>query len=281
MTVGTRVIAIRPKNEGFILLTVLWVAIALALMAAGIVYLSRTDRRLAQENLQTAEAKQAADAGITRGIVALLDRGANPPWRIDGTPQRWSFAGIPVQIRIEDELGKIDLNTGADTILHNLLVAQGLDEQRATALVDAIADWRSKSGLKRLSGANAADYRAAGYSYGPRQAPFESVDELGQVMGMNAKLLDRVGPFLTVFSQRPIPDPNTAPPAVLAAMSGSGAPQAKAIGSTFGTTSSIVDLTGRAFTIIATARIRGGAKFKRTTVVRFIDNAHFWIQDWR
>lgn len=277
-------------NGGFILPTVLWIAIALALIAAAVVHINRADQRLARGNLQIAIASEAADAGMTRGIAILLDRRVNPPWRIDGTPKVWKFAGTAVQISIEDELGKIDLNTAADSILHGLLVSQGIAEQQATTLVDAIGDWRSTNGLRRLNGANAADYQTAGYAYGPRNAPFESVDELGQVIGMNARLLDRLSPSLTVFSHHPMPDPNTAPPSVLAALSASGGVHASNVASAdasgsdvaaVGTTSSVVDLTGRAFTIKATAQTPQGTEVTRAAVIRFVDNTHFWIQDWR
>lgn len=277
-------------KNGFVLPTVLWIAIALALIAAAVVHINRADERLARGNLQTAVASEVADAGITRGIAILLDRRANPQWRIDGTPKEWKFAGTTVRISIEDELGKIDLNTATDSILHGLLISKGIGEQQATALVDAIGDWRSTNGLRRLNGANAADYQTAGYPYGPRNAAFESVDELGQVIGMNAKLLDRLSPSLTVFSHRPMPDPNTAPPSVLAALSASGGVHAGNVASAnasgshvavVGTTSSVVDLTGRAFTIKATAQTAQSGQVTRTAVVRFVDNTHFWIQSWQ
>ena len=63
------------------------------------------------------------------GIAALLDRDPARAVPIDGTPWRWSFAGAAVEIAIEDELGKIDLNAASDTLLHDLFRAQGVGER--------------------------------------------------------------------------------------------------------------------------------------------------------
>lgn len=68
---------------------------------------------------------------------------------------------------------------------------------------DRILDWREPGIGKRLNGAKAEDYRAAGIVYGPRKAPFESVEEVKLVMGMTAQLFDALAPALTVYSQTP------------------------------------------------------------------------------
>jgi len=170
-------------------------------------------------------------------------------------------------------------------------------EREAAALVDVIGDWRDPDDLKRLNGAEAEDYRHASYPYGPRNAPFESIDELGQVIGMSEDLLERLRPALTVFSRRPVPNAGIAPRAVLLVLPGIGAGKiddalaargkpagdaGNAGSALLGTSSSIADLTGRVFTIRARARIGDAAEFMRNIVVRFSDGAtgSFWIQDW-
>ncbi len=283
----------RDADSGFALPTVLWIVIALALLATGILHISRTDQRLARGMSGLAQARAAADAGIARGVIALLDREPAHAWRLDGTAQRWSFAGAAIDIAIEDEFGKIDLNAASDGLLHDLLRANGVVEREATALVDRIAGWRAADDPKHLDDA----YRTSGYPYGPRKGAFESVDELGQVIGMTAELLARLTPSLTVFSRLPMPDPTTAPRAVLLVLPGIGAADADAAlaaraiptshagatpGAAPGTNLLIADLTGRAFTIRARARTDDGAEAVRSAVVRFSDGAkwRFWIQDW-
>src|SRR5262249_56768073 len=94
----------------------------------------------------------------------------------------------------------------------------GLSCAAASRLVDKIRDWRDSTGLRRLNGAAAPDYRAAGLSYGPRNGPFQSVDELKLVMDMTPELFRRVEPALTVYSGRQFIDPQFAPREALLAL---------------------------------------------------------------
>ena len=80
--------------------------------------------------------------------------------------------------------------------------------------------FRDPGDRRRLNGAEESDYRAAGLPYRPKNAPFEVVDELQQVMGMTRQLYERVAPFVTVYTRRPGVDPNTAPCGVLFAIPG-------------------------------------------------------------
>ena len=296
---GALIVTESKTSRGFALTIVLWIVIALSLIAIGIVHLNRSDQTIAQAAEVLAQAQESADAGVTRGIMALLDRDPTHSWRIDGTPQSWSFADAKVQISIEDELGKIDLNAASDSRLHDLFLSTGVSEDEAETLVDTIADWRDQDDLKRLHGAEKDDYAAAGLPYGPRNGLFESVDELGQILGMPAQVLERVRPALTVFSHLPVPDPSTAPAAVLAVLPSIGpngieaalAARGHAVNDTdtsatptlLGTTSTITDLTGRAFTLHAIAQMPDGTRAERIAVIRFTDGAHgkYWIQDWR
>jgi general secretion pathway protein K len=56
----------------------------------------------------------------------------------------------------------------------------------------------------RPNGAEAADYRAAGMEWGPKNAPFEEITELQQVLGMTMPIYKEVAPLLTVYSTYPL-----------------------------------------------------------------------------
>ncbi len=62
------------------------------------------------------------------------------------------------------------------------------------------------------------EYQAAGLDYGPPNAPLETIDELGRVLGMTPAVLAAVRPHLTLFGP---PEPNalSADPIVAAALS--------------------------------------------------------------
>ena len=62
------------------------------------------------------------------------------------------------------------------------------------------------SPLSRAGGPKLAQYQAAGLPYGPANRPFDSLDELGLVLGMTPTLLARMRPFLSVYQEGDTPD---------------------------------------------------------------------------
>jgi general secretion pathway protein K len=84
--------------------------------------------------------------------------------------------------------------------------------------VDKILDWRDSTPLKHANGAREQDYRLAGLPYGPRNGPFQCVEELTLVMGMTPALFAQVKPALTVYSGRQFIDPQVAPREALLAL---------------------------------------------------------------
>ncbi|HMM26614.1 MAG TPA: type II secretion system protein GspK, partial [Pseudoxanthomonas mexicana] len=69
-----------------------------------------------------------------------------------------------------------------------------------------------------VGGAEDGDYAAAGRPYGAKDAPFETIAELEQVLGMTPDLYARLEPFLTLYSGRGQPDATYAQGPVLVAM---------------------------------------------------------------
>lgn len=172
----------------------------------------------------------------------------------------------------------------------------GVDPDQADADVDAIGDWRDADDLHRLHGAENNDYVAAGYPYGPRDGPFETVFELEQVKGITRDLANRARPSLTVFSRHPFADLSTASRETLISMPGMDQGQAAAFlytrvaqsgaGSNSqseieGTTANLADLTGRAFLLAAVVK-DPALRVLRKVVVRFTGTPQrpYWVLDW-
>ena len=102
-------------------------------------------------------------------------------------------------------------------MLASLMRVLGVDGQKAEALGETILDWREPGPSPRPNGAKQPQYVAAGLSYGPLGAPFESVDEVGRVLGMTPDIMDRLRPYLSVY-QLGQPDPRYAAKPVIQAM---------------------------------------------------------------
>ncbi len=208
------------SRRGLALVSVLWVLTLLALIAASFTRTTRTEINLARNLAENARAEALADAGVYRAVYGLLQPNEAERWKADGRVYRLRLGGGEVAITIQDEIGKIDLNRAQDELLQGLFELAGLAPDDAAALVDAIVDFRDADDLRRLNGAEDRDYEAAGLPWGAKDAPFEAVEELRQVIGMDPDIYNRVAPALTVHSRRPGFNPNFAPREVLLALPG-------------------------------------------------------------
>lgn len=285
----------RNPESGFALVSVLWGSLVLALIVASVLAISRTETRLAHNRLAIVKLDAIDDAAINIAILRLVSPSppAQPP--VDGTPFVLSFAGHRVRVSVQDEIGKININMAQAPLLRRILRVAGLDPVAAHSLVDKILDWRERGFAKHLNGAEAQDYHDAGYSYGPRNGPFESVGELQLVMGITPSLFKRIAPWLTVYSQSAWVDPRFAPKGVLRALSWlkpsatASLPDQRAASRQRGEFSSAIAqqsapvvMAGHAFTISATADSAAGIRASRSAVIRLTGSRDpaFWVYRW-
>ena len=209
-----------PAARGVALIIVLWMLVLLSIIAATLSVNARTETRLAYNATATAEARALARAGIEYARWLLSIRELRKHWPSDGSERPWQFADATILIRVQDQAGLIDLNHAPAELLHGLLATTDRPKSERMALVAAIQDWRDPDHHARPRGAEAHRYRAAGKTFMPRNAGFESVAELALVLGMTTELYAQVAPALTVHSGRAGVDPRRAPLAVLYAMPG-------------------------------------------------------------
>ncbi|MGH8507628.1 MAG: general secretion pathway protein GspK [Gammaproteobacteria bacterium] len=205
-------------EQGFALVIVLWVLALLSSLAASLAFSMRTETTLAYDLAAQAQARALAEAGVYRGILELINPDRLRRWRGDGSRHRIRFGGAPITVSVQDEAGKIDLNSAQRELLDTLLRASGVEDERRDALLDAIEDWRDADNLRRLNGAEDQEYEAAGRTYGAKDATFNTVEELQQVLGVTPRLFRRLRPALTVHSHSAGIDDRLAPPAVLRAL---------------------------------------------------------------
>ena len=184
--------ATRPR--GIALVAVLWVLVLLSVMAAGLLRDTTVETQTARNLLDNAEARALADAGVYRAVIGLMDRDAEARWQSDGRAYPWAFGDGALRIIIFDEAGKIDLNLAPDDLVEGLFLALGAEPEHARLLVHAIADFRDTDDIARADGAEDADYRAAGLAWEAKDAPFETVAELEQVLGMTRALYALAAP---------------------------------------------------------------------------------------
>ncbi|WP_411833001.1 general secretion pathway protein GspK [Pseudoxanthomonas mexicana] len=205
--------------RGAALLLVLWLVALLAALIGAFALTARIESLQGRVLREGAAAQQIARAGVEYALLRVQDRQPQTRWVADGRRYDWRFAGSDVQVRIVDESGKVDLNQADAQLLSLLMQAVGEPREAAERMAAAIIDWRDPDSLGQPVGsAEDADYAAAGLPYGAKDAPFDTVAELGQVLGMTPALYARLSPWLTLHSGRAMPDPAFAPAPVLTAM---------------------------------------------------------------
>jgi general secretion pathway protein K len=271
------------SNRGIALISVLWITGLLAIMAASFASSTRTEARLAHNHEENAKAEALADAGVHRAVFGLLDFDPETAWRADRTVYAFSLGEGDVQVRIEDEDGKIDLNGAPLQLFTGLFVALGLPEENAQLLADRIGDFRDEDSEPGPLGAEDEVYFSAGLRQGAADRPFATESELLRVLGMTQRLYEQVRPYVTVYSGAEGIDPTRAPRAVIEALPGITPPVVEAL-LTAGREAdpfsliedqplvedlenSIVPSRDSVFTIRALGRTSGGGRFLRQAVI--------------
>jgi general secretion pathway protein K len=210
----------RARQSGIALIAVLWLTILLTVIASGFAFSMHGEAVAARNALSLAQARAAADGAIERTALELT-RPRNLPdvWQADGSAQIWLDGEVKLTTVAVDESARIDLNKAADPLLKGLLQnVGGRDAFAADSVLAAIADWRDVDDLKRPNGAEEPDYRAAGKTYKPSNAPFNSIGELARVLGVTPGLVERIADSLTIYSRQPGINPLTASREVLRAI---------------------------------------------------------------
>ncbi|PPQ35368.1 type II secretion system minor pseudopilin [Rhodopila globiformis] len=203
-------------QSGYALLIVLLTVGFLALVGTRLVAASRSAVQLADNLKQEAVLQAAADGAVARAMFAL-QAAHDPAFRPDGVARMVRIGQTPVLLRISNEYDRVNLNTASVALLRALLIATGLEPARAGALAGSIVAWRSAGMAAQRAGATAPDYQEAGLGYVPPGAPFESVDELRDVLGMTPALFARLEPHVTVLTDSD-PDLSTRDPVVALAL---------------------------------------------------------------
>lgn len=207
------------RGRGIALVSVLWVIVLLSLMAVAISTTSRSSGQLTNNLRYATQARYAAEAGVQWAFWGLDIPTDQIPWLADGSIYEMPLADMLIQVAVVDENGKIGLNVATEAMLKPLFIAAEVDDARIDGLVDAILDWRDGDDLTRLNGAEDDDYLLAGLEWESKDAPFESILELRQVLGMDELVFSAIRDSVTVHSGKQTVNPQVAPKLVLMALS--------------------------------------------------------------
>jgi general secretion pathway protein K len=217
---------VRRRESGIAALTaILIVAVA---ASAATMMLSQQSAMLDQTMLvaSRAQAEQYAVAGLdwARGVLAQDARSS----AVDSLDEGWArpIVGLPVERAvvagaITDEQGKVNLNNLVEGIrrsephiqlFRNLLSALDLSPE----LAEPVVEWMLPNGSDSYYLSLPRPYRSA-------RGPISQVDELYRIRGFDARIVQRLRPYVTALPERTKLNANTANERVLAAAFGNNA----------------------------------------------------------
>ena len=208
------------RSEGFALVLVLWVLSLLTIMAGSFALSMRREAAIVSGSSDNAQAMAVAESGLAIAQLMLMYPDQMQRWRTDGSVYQVDYANSKARIQLLSEAGKIDLNSADQTLLQGLMAYAPMEVELQTKLVNAILDWRDEDDLVHIEGAEKKEYEDAGLSYQPRNKPFQSIEELQLVLGMNEQIFDWLENLVTVYSGQPQVDLTQAAKEVLQVLPG-------------------------------------------------------------
>jgi general secretion pathway protein K len=224
------------REEGIVLLLVIMILTLISVLILSWAQEWRTELKLASNFGEAHKCQRLAEAGIYYALGKLVTTktteasgmsAAAPQaqgdygglWLGDQQPHVVELTDGMAEVRVGDEGGKINLNLAPDPLLQSFFTVLGLPEPQVRTVVDSIQDWRSKGNSPRLNGAKSAYYLSLDPPYVAKNGPFETVEELAWVRGLEASpLIPQLSRWLTVYSSTGGINLNTAPLEVLLAM---------------------------------------------------------------
>lgn len=208
----------RYRSTGAALIMVLWLVAALSLVVlAGAQGVRFQAQRTALE-LERLRAESSLDAAIQ--LVAqrlLVEKNKDSQYKL----QRLALGANDIWVEVTPSGGLVDVNVASEALIQALFQrAGGLSPGEAAILTSRVRDYIDPDDTPSgVGGAEAAQYRGAGWPSIPRNAALDDPSELRSVLGMPAGLYEIIAPHLGINGQQRI-EIDSAPPALIDALTG-------------------------------------------------------------
>jgi type II secretory pathway component PulK len=178
-------------DRGFILIFAIAACVLLATIGVIVSRSVQSALRATHTAIAVAQARALADGGVALAVARAQTGGTAEPFVC-----RLAGAG-DIAVSIEDEAGKVPLNSDNAALLTAFFEGLGASRDEARQYVARIADYRDADDVARSGGAESEAYAAAGLLAGPKNADFETVAELDRVLALPSDLRAAAKPHLT------------------------------------------------------------------------------------
>lgn len=262
----TRDPARRSRRAGFALVAVIWSLGLITLLGTAVIVGARYRTKLMSNSNSVTAAMIAAESTINLGIMVALATGPGEQLKL---PFRCRMpGGERVRVTLEQESGKVDLNTASPAVLTRLFTALTFDQSMGGRIAGRIVEFRSQGG-----GAQSKDKTSTGKNPDAAgKAGFTTIMQLDQVEGISPRLFRAALRFVTVRSGRPEPVAEAASPALRAALNLDQKPAV---------TARPAPISG-SVTLRADVLTLDGTRFIREALISLGDGGRpFLIHEWR
>lgn len=197
-------------ENGFAMIIVLWVAALLMAIVPVFVYSMRTESAAAVNTADSTVARGLALAGVEtavheiKGGFALVAAGSDgvvfmerygSGFRPMPSDRSFELGGGTVSYTVEDERGRININTAERPALDSLLRLSGVEGPQRDVITDSILDWRDGNHDFHLNGAEDDYYASLPAAYGAKDGPADFKEELLLVKGVTAAVYNGGGRY--------------------------------------------------------------------------------------
>lgn len=239
---------VQKGQRGTILIIVLWVILAISLLAVSFSAAIRTEVDAARNVVEQKQAYYAARAGIEYAVYKLMEAQStfyqaqqsldSPPGTVPDVllgSVSLNLADASADVEIVDESGKLNVNFIQDFMLYNLLIMIGVDGEGADVIMDSVLDWIDADELIRPFGAESDYYLSLEQPHPAKNGFLDLPEELLLIQGITPEIyygrktttdggeaveLYGLQKYLTTFSYANRININSAPIPVLAAIPG-------------------------------------------------------------
>lgn len=192
---------VNSQQSGAVLIVVLWVILAVSLLALSFSASVRTEVNAARNVVEQKQSYYLARAGIEYAVFEILKTQSafyqsqtGQGLGLDNFPPalrgflKLELTGGRAEIRIIDETGKININAAPDHLIFNLLLMIGVEAEQADIITDSVLDWLDPDELISPFGAESEFYLSLPEPYPAKNGFFDVPEELLLVRGVTPEI---------------------------------------------------------------------------------------------
>jgi general secretion pathway protein K len=196
------------NDSGFALVAVIWSLGLVSLLGVAVIVGARYRTKVASNQAAVMATTAAAESAINLAIALSL---TGTPQQNVKFPLRCRMPnGEQATISLEEETGKVDLNTATTEVLSRLFTALSSDQSAGMRIAASILEYRNTA----LAKAKAANNQLTGKPASNEQTRFTTIMQLDQIDGISPLLFRAALRFVTVRSGRAEPERDAASPAL-------------------------------------------------------------------